>query len=468
LPFPVILVNSSTGSDSLASGAGPGTALTGTNASTSGDGLTVTLDGSPDLSGVAVDGSHVIYLVDATAGARNFGKITAKDDGADTVTVSNAFGLSLSGKSWAIGGKRAAVDSATSRKLRDNNSAAGDAMPGWTLEMESGHTETITGSMLFRRAGDVTDGPITFRGALGAATRPMLTFTFNNNGIDVRGNFVTVKDFDGKNTNATKTASTLATTTSNIHGVVFQNLRAIDSTDKFFRGIMPGNACSGSIRECEIAHVANSGLLVAHSTWIIENNDIHHCGANGILTVPGTRGTWIILGNRVHNNTADGIGTATSLTTGDLVLIIGNTIDNNGGDGIEIGQTPAIGMSGWAVVNNILSDNGGYGLHFSAAGSTAAALNATGIFVSNNDTFSNTSGAYLPAGYGLSDPGLDPQFVDAAGRNFAIGTNLKAQGYPEGLLGVGCLTESFVDIGAAQREETGAAATVGHVIGGAV
>src|SRR5262245_38170373 len=116
MPLPTILVDSTTGSDTAASGAGPATALTGSAASTSADGLTVTLDGSPDLTNVATDGSHAVFLNDSTAGARNFGKITAKDNVAKTVTVTNAFGASLSGKSWAIGGKRASIGSTTSTK----------------------------------------------------------------------------------------------------------------------------------------------------------------------------------------------------------------------------------------------------------------------------------------------------------------------------------------------------------------
>ena len=167
MALPVILVNSATGSDSAASGAGPATALTGSSASTSGTGLVVTLDGSPNLSGVATDGSHVIYLNDSTANARNFGKITAADNTAKTVTVSDAFGLSLSGKSWAIGGVRASINANGSEKLwSTSGSTAGDVMPGWTVRMQSGHAES--GALItMRRGGNLTAGGYCSRGRIG-------------------------------------------------------------------------------------------------------------------------------------------------------------------------------------------------------------------------------------------------------------------------------------------------------------
>ena len=186
MPFPTILIDSATGSDTAASGAGPATALTGPAAGTSADGLTVTLDGSPDLSGVATDGTHVLFLSDSTAGNRNFSRITAKDVAARTVTVAHAFGASLSGKPWAIGGRRASIGSATSRKLADNNVSAGDAMPGWKVRLASGHAETLSGALTWRRAGDTTDGPIVLEGEPGAGTMPVVETGLRGVGANTR------------------------------------------------------------------------------------------------------------------------------------------------------------------------------------------------------------------------------------------------------------------------------------------
>ncbi len=198
MAFPVILIDSATGSDTAASGAGPGTALTGSAGVTSASGLVVTLDGSPDLSGVAVDGSHVIYFADATAGNRNFGKITATaNSGTPTaqVTVADAFGVNLT-KAWAIGGRRAKLGSATTTKLLDNNSAAGDAMPGWVVEFQSGHIET-SGRVIMRRAGDTTSGPIILRGAAGGI-RPIYTCNSDAEAILMLANYQQVRFIEFK------------------------------------------------------------------------------------------------------------------------------------------------------------------------------------------------------------------------------------------------------------------------------
>jgi len=180
MAYPVVQFDSSSGSDSLASGAGPATAVNSTTesttAATDGAGTTVTFSGATDLSGVATDGSHCIYLVDATVGNVNFSKILTVDDGANSLTVDNAFGLSLSGLNWAIGGKRQFIGSTTSRLLGDNNGSAGDMQPGWVLEMMSGYAETLTTTISLRRAGNSTNGgQCIVRGEANPVTKPVIS-----------------------------------------------------------------------------------------------------------------------------------------------------------------------------------------------------------------------------------------------------------------------------------------------------
>jgi hypothetical protein len=198
---PIILVGSATAgsSDTLASGAGPSTALTGTsNATTDVTGLVVTLGGSPDLSGVPFDGTWVLFLNDSTAGARNFGSIASADNSAKTVTITagEAFrSLIVSGVSWAIGGVRATINGTTSSKLTSNNSAAGDCMPGWTIRLLSGHVESGA-AINARRAGTLAAGYITIEGELGAANRPV--YTSSGNGLTQSAAYIRCKDFDVK------------------------------------------------------------------------------------------------------------------------------------------------------------------------------------------------------------------------------------------------------------------------------
>lgn len=136
--YPDIRFNSSTGSDTAASGAGPSVAVTGTAAAhTNGvASTTITLTNSPDLSGVATDGSAAIWL--NTTSGRQWSKITAKDDTAKTVTVENSFTIaSGSAVNYAIGGKRATFNETNSRKLFTS-----DVGTYWTITTETDQSLT--------------------------------------------------------------------------------------------------------------------------------------------------------------------------------------------------------------------------------------------------------------------------------------------------------------------------------------
>ena len=158
MAFPTIVYNASTGSDTAASGAGPATAITGSGAAhTSGiASTTIEFDNSPDLSGVATDGSAAVWL-NTSAGGRHLSKITAVDDGADTVTVEDSFTIASGGSAvdYAIGGKRAFWEADTT------NADWVDSKSGWTHELNDG-TYLLT-TRVNPQAGDDTDGPITFK-----------------------------------------------------------------------------------------------------------------------------------------------------------------------------------------------------------------------------------------------------------------------------------------------------------------
>lgn len=124
----VISYDATSGSDTAASGAGPTTAITGSSA-TNGAGNVVDLSGSPDLSGVAV--SDVIWC-NSASGQRHLSRITAVNDGADTVTTEDLLVLGA-GVSWAIGGERKTlINDTTSRPDWD------DFGHGWTIEFDEG------------------------------------------------------------------------------------------------------------------------------------------------------------------------------------------------------------------------------------------------------------------------------------------------------------------------------------------
>lgn len=482
MALPVILINSATGSDTAASGAGPSTALTGSSASTDVAGTTVTLDGSPDLSGVATDGSHVIYLADTTAGARNFGKITATDNSAKTVTVSDAFGSSLSGKTWAIGGKRASLLSTTSGKLIENNSSNGDAMPGWIMEMESGHTETRSSSITPRRSGDVTNGPITVRGAIGATTRPVLTFSNNGDSFSMRASNWCFEGFDMENSAGSKT-NAIAFNVA-VGGTLFalKNLR-IGSSGNYYGGATRNNSLSTwqmVIEDCNIGYCSLDAIGVSANTAgpvKIRNCYIHHGSAHGInFSSTNVQSNTEITGNIIAYNSSDGIRFASTNAAYAFIVIRGNVLHGNGSDGIEVtGSTSQYGALGWMLIeNNRFTYNGGYGINLSGASISDEFLAMVFFRCRNNAFYGSTSGKY--AGMTVASS-IDEQTDDPSGglasstKDYAGTTNgsnfmssvHKGLGYPVGgtqPVGNGSSSYAYNDIGLQHEDAGGSAASL--------
>ena len=468
MAFPTILFNSVTGTV-LSSGAGPSTALSGSvDASTDGTGLIVTLTAGTDLTNVSTLGDHVIFLNDATAGNRNFGSIINKagSGGATpTVTVSSAFGAGLAGKDWAIGGIRKAIGATEAKKLFDNNGASGDAMPGWIMEMQSGHTETIAATFDIRRAGDRTSGPITLRGAAGAVTLPILTFSNNGNAIVMRNNYWFLQDFEMRNTNATKTASVAMIGAGSGSMVTVNRVVIAHSTDKFWKAITPANS-GWYVRDCNIGFCAATGIETMGLNCRVVGNWIHDCTSHGINNASTSAIGLFFCGNLVETNGGDGFH-FTDTGANDLgggYIFIGNTIAYNTGDGIEFAQNNGTldrPMEQMLVINNIFANNGGWGLNLSGTGWTDTSFATMEIDCTYNDFFTNSAGALGGSGSALTLPAtnstLDPQFVDQANADYAIGTNVAALGFP-GSRNIGAnlsSTKSYRDIGVAQRQAGG-------------
>lgn len=464
MAFPVILVNSATGSDTAASGAGPSTALTGSSASTDVTGLIVTLDGSPSLTNVATDGTHCIFLNDSTAGARNFGRITAKDDGAKTVTVDTAFRTGASGLSWAIGGKRATISGTTSIKLFSNNAAAGDAMPGWTVRMESGHTESGTG-INARRAGNTTDGWITLEGEDGAVTRPVYTCSAGAlTTIQSHPMYVRFRNFDLK-----KSGSSGSTAISGVAYCEIVGMRILNNGGvKFATGIQ--NAVNNGgliIRDCYIETVTGDGIYLLNCGGaIVENNVINGCGSSGVFASLNSITTGFVFRGNIVSGCVDGIkytNASTSATVQLPTIIANNTIDSNTGDGIEVGATSTQigGLQNLIIENNQITDNGGYGVNFSGTSVTDFLLSVLRASVRNNNfgtgATSNTSGDInlTLTLTGSNNIAVDPQYAGSG--VYTVGTNSKALGFPLTDIGGGIVAgnRSYVDIGALQRKESG-------------
>jgi len=131
-----ILFNSTTGSDSAASGLGPSVALIGSSAELDGTStVDMSYDGM-DLSGISAGD---LLFCDTTSGIK-FSIIASVDTLNETITTDDAWGTE-SGVSWAVGGKRATFDNADSRLLFTS-----DAKAGFVIITES--DQTLTSAIL--------------------------------------------------------------------------------------------------------------------------------------------------------------------------------------------------------------------------------------------------------------------------------------------------------------------------------
>ena len=136
-------------------------------------------------------------------------------------------------------------------------------------------------------------------------------------------------------------------------------------------------------------------------------------------------------------NAGHGLG----LLSGGKLFLINVTVDGNTGattDGYN-GSTP---VASSVMLNCIFSNNGRYG---------ANCTDSDSVWADYNDYFGNATAARNNFPTGPNDQAVDPGFVDRANGNFAIGTALKALGYP-GIF-PGGLSTGYLDIGAVQRQE---------------
>jgi parallel beta-helix repeat protein len=433
MAYPVIIFNASTGSDTAASGAGPSTALAGSDASTDGTGLIATLP-NQNLDNVAIDGSHALWI--DTASGRQWSKITGKaDSGSATanVTVANAYSTGLTGQTFGLGGKRATFNNTDSRKL-----FTADLLPNWIAETETDQTISSTNIVII---ASTTDGPITIRGSGGRRA----FIQSSNAGFITVGDYTIVHGFRFYCTNATRTlAGVIGLRGGGIR--IYDNIfgDATNTISSVINRISSTPNCLFFDNEVKYAtHASGPIQLGSMSAVRVIGNWIHHCTAHAIN--PGTCNGPMIIGNLITDN---GEGILMTDTQARNCLIMDNTIDGNTGDGIDVSTDQDTGDA-MEVIGNIISNNGGYGFRGPAT--------ETGLAYSNNNNYyNNTSGSRLNIIAGEYDLAVDPQFIDRSGNNYGIGENLKAKGWVTASQTIGAgqsATISYRDIGASQREE---------------
>lgn len=436
MALPTITVNAGTGSDTAASGAGPATALFGTAAATAASTVVTLLVDNPDLSGVATDGSAVIWI--ASSSGIRWSKITAINNtaGVKTVTVAVAFANTESGKNWGIGGK---IASLPARLFLD-------LLAGWTVNIDDSSTYTWTVARLFGASGDITSGPIVLTSTSG--TRPTITSsTTTVNLIDLNAkSTISISNIQFTHTGASRGNGIVSIAGACIglyvSNCVFDGCRCgIDGSD-----INVSFNIQAYVYNCEAKNCTRSGFDVVANA-VLDSCYIH-ANVNGVII--GSVGSSTCAGGVVNclivNNTSQGV--LTNATGAATVWIRNCVLAGNTSDGVKV---PLNGASMNIFMQNcILDSNGGYGFNFSSA--TVAPTQGC----RNNAYRSNTSGARngITAGAGDVTLTADP-FTNSGGNDWSLNTTAgggaacRAAGIP-GVF-VGASTTGYQDIGAAQH-----------------
>ena len=438
MPFPKILFNASTGSDTAASGAGPTTALTGSGASTTNAGTTINLSAdSPNLSGVATDGSAAIWVNTSTG--RQYGRISAVDNVAKTVTTSGlSWGVTASGQTWAIGGKRSTLDAASSRTLF---SATG-WQPGWEVLLETDQTITSALAVNGPNAGGI--------GVIRSNTQSTLrkiTCTSNSDAITwtVAGfRTLIIEDIAIENTNATKTAANgiTATGSGSSRELILRRCILGHITNTLRVGLSNGIGFTilqdTTIRNCTSFPVDAAGNLFAYGC-------VFHSNANAVRI---NGGSLFVSRCLFYSNTNENLLVNPAAP---LVMISDSTLDSATTDNLSTN----FGSGGGTihVVNCNLTKGGGFGIRAKQINELPEIYTVNCNFGSGVDA--NTSGASTVAGSvgEIGSLAVTPTYVNRSTANYGPGSAIIGQGYPKSPATLGdsiAVATSSIDIGAFQ------------------
>lgn len=427
--YPTVVFNSSTGSDTAASGAGPATALSGSaNASTSGASTTVTLGGSPDLSGVATDGTAVLWLK-----GRGFYRIDTVDNGADTVVIETAVNVATA-CDWAIGGKRATITNADSRVLFLASSAGvgadsgqGGAGGGWTIQAENdGALAITTNAIPYQCSGGGTNMPLALKGD-SASTRRVCDQSANDAHFTASSSLRLVfENIQFTNTNGTKTSANVFSLSASATYVAKNCVFGHATNSIRSACTRTSNSPILYLYDCAVISCTSSGLggSAANMTIVVDGCDISNNAGSGI-----NGSTVTAINSIIAHNTTNGILATSTLQ------IKGCTIDQNGANGAETSLNNVSNTS--YVINSFISGHptaGDFGLKFT--GSTPHSPILYNNVFNNNDT-DVTSGVTVDSSNQID---VDPGYVNSASgtRNYTpTNTALLGDALPTSGAGIG-------------------------------
>lgn len=408
MALPTIKYNNTSGSNTAASGAGPATALTGTGAY-SGDGLgggtQTVIDLSadtPNLSGVAVDGSAALWLGNA-AGERHLFRITAVDDVADTVTVHVAPTTAIASASpvsWAIGGKRKDFEGDTT------NCDWADPEAGWTYQLDDDETYAVTVEINPPLANNGA-APVVFRRSGGGTNKPVLDITTSIRIFNILTASASIEVDGLKGTRSAGSWVGSAFFRSAAASVLLAVRNCDVDSSNMGWGIDINSTCKFQLDNLNISNIDGAGINIGTSrpTGSIRRCSVHNCTGTGInISSPSSYVASSVMDCLIYNNGGAGISVGALSTTHYWSSILRNTIYGNTGDGLEITAAPNATAT-IEIEGNSFAQNGGYGVNAHATTALAKVL-----INRNNHYFGNTSGARLNLAAGAGDVSGDPLF----------------------------------------------------------
>lgn len=439
--YPTILFNTATGSDTVASGAGPATAVTcdvetatTTPGSTS---LRVHGVGGGAMGDVAQDGSHVIFITGI--GFNRISTVTDEGGGVYTIVMERAISVPLS-TVCAIGGKRATLEHADSRFLFAGSVADTGPLGAsglWTIQLED--DQTITSAIA--RTFTAGTGHLTLKGDSTSSRRTILqtgnAYHFDTSAV----NSMTFSNLIFRNSNVTKKEVINTNKASNT--IVTNCICGASDGTNVPKGLhlRSGDAPVLSVRDSAVLKCTGTGI--SEYSFVTIYRSIFSCCVGGGINVSG--GALYLFDSIISYNDSDGAKTASGVTHS----ISGCTFHNNTGDGLEM-TANTLGLLS-VITNNVFTNNGGYGLNLS--GTTPhypiCEGNAFGSGSSIN-TLGTANGITLSS---TNITTFDPAWTttDATNTNFKLPPTCKGTGVVIGAGQSG--TTSYLDAGAAQRQE---------------